>query len=78
MLRIVEKLNPKVQDEYKKRYKLDIKFISSSLVKVEDIQGQRLQYGAAMAHQDIFQQQIIINQLIKGRLRWGRGRTSHI
>ena len=40
---------------------------------MEDIQRLRLQYVAAMAHQEVFQQQIIINQLIRGRFRWGRG-----
>ena len=28
---------------------------------------------AAMTHQEVFQQHIIINQLIRGRLRWERG-----
>ena len=44
---------------------------------MEDIQHLGLHYGAAMAHQEIFQQQIIINQLIKGRGRWlGWGKRS--
>ena len=34
---------------------------------MEDTQRLRLQYVAAMAHQEVFQQQRIINQLIKGR-----------
>jgi len=37
---------------------------------MEDIQRPRLQYVAAMTHQEVLQQQIIINQLIRGRLRW--------
>ena len=30
-------------------------------------------YMAAMAHTEVFQQQSIINKLIRGQLRWGRG-----
>ena len=40
---------------------------------MEDIQRLRLQYVAAMAQQEVFQQQIIIKQLTTGRLKWGRG-----
>ena len=36
---------------------------------MEDTQRVMLQYGAAMAHQEVFQQRIIINQLIRARLR---------
>ena len=32
---------------------------------------------AAMTHQEVFQQQIIINHLIRGRLRWERGARVH-
>ena len=32
---------------------------------------------AAMTHQEVFQQQININQLIRGRLRWERGARVH-
>ena len=32
-----------------------------------------MQYMAAMADQEVFQQHTIINQLIRGRLRCGRG-----
>ena len=44
-----------------------LQFISCPLVKMEDTQRLRLQYVAAMAHQEVFQQQRITNQLIKGR-----------
>jgi len=38
-----------------------------------------MQYGAAMAHQEVFQQLIIINQFVRGGLRCGRGaRVRHI
>ena len=53
----------------KQRSRLHFKFISCSLVKMEDTQRVMLQYGAAMAHQEVFQQRIIINQLIRARLR---------
>ena len=46
---------------------LHIKVIGNPLFKM------RPHYVAAMAHQEVFQQPIIINQLIRGRLRWGRG-----
>ena len=40
---------------------------------MEDIQRLWLQYVSAMALQEVFQQSMIINQLTRGRLRWGRG-----
>ena len=43
-----------------------IQFIRFSLVKM------RPRYVASMTHQDVFQQQIIINQLIRVQLRWGK------
>ena len=43
-----------------KRRRLHIKFIRYYLVKMKP------QYVVAMAHQEVFQQQIIINQLIRG------------
>ena len=32
-----------------------------------------MQYMAAIAHREVFQQHIIVNQLNRGRLRCGRG-----
>ena len=49
-----------------KRRRLHIKFIKFSLVKI------RPQYVAAMAHQEVFQQQINTNQLTRVQPRWGR------
>ena len=40
---------------------------------MEQIQRLRLQYVAAMAHQEVFQQQLNINQFIGGPHRWWRG-----
>ena len=33
----------------------------------------RPQYVASIAHQEVVYQQLIINQLTRGQLRWGRG-----
>ena len=40
---------------------------------MEDIPRMRLQHVVAIVHQEVVQQQIIINQLIRGQLRWRRG-----
>ena len=40
---------------------------------MDDIQRLRLQYVAAMAHQEVFQQQFNIQQFIRGQFRWRRG-----
>jgi len=52
---------------YIKRSRLYINCIRYSLVKM------RPQHAASMAHQEVFQQQIIINQLIRWQLTMGRG-----
>ncbi|KAH3692577.1 hypothetical protein DPMN_193125 [Dreissena polymorpha] len=40
---------------------------------MEDIQRLKLQYVAAIANQEVVQQQLNIHRFLRGRLRWRRG-----
>ncbi|KAH3691922.1 hypothetical protein DPMN_192468 [Dreissena polymorpha] len=40
---------------------------------MEDIQRLKLQYVAAMANQEVVQQQLNIHRFLRGRRRWRRG-----
>ncbi|KAH3787798.1 hypothetical protein DPMN_165927 [Dreissena polymorpha] len=40
---------------------------------MDDIQRLKLQYVAAIANQEVVQQQLNIHRFLRGRLRWRRG-----
>ncbi|KAH3848120.1 hypothetical protein DPMN_090469 [Dreissena polymorpha] len=40
---------------------------------MEDMQRLKLQYVAAMANQEVVQQQLNIDRFLRGRLKWRRG-----
>ena len=44
---------------------------------MDDTQRMKLHYVTAMAHQEVFQQQLDIHRFIRGRIRWRRGARAH-
>ena len=50
-----------------------LSIVTHSFKRMEDTQRLKLHYVAAMAHQEVFQQNLDIHRFIIGRIRWRRG-----